>query len=355
MLQLSRAERAGVERAASILQDARSLAEFEFAAIREVAGLVGADRIAYQESDLAEGRVRYHTVDPATQSAWPRLEPAFERHIGQHPVARHYTAQGVDCPRKISDFLEPAEWHRHPLYRSFYQELGVECQILVPSLPAGPRAKGDPLPAVSLDRTHRDFSERERSVLGRLMPHLAQARSRAAEFDSLRRRLRIDALVLDRLGKGIVELDSSSRPTRVDPVAAEAMARAFGASPGSLPRDVACWLRSGSAQKKLVRECSEERVALHDLGTMADSRVVLVEVSRKDEQPERLRCLGLTLREAQGLYWVSQGKSNAEVAIILGIRERTVAKHLEGVYAKLEVDSRTAATLRALEVLDGPS
>lgn len=355
MLHLSRTERAGVDRAADAVRDARGLAEFEFAAVHGVAGVVAADRVAYQESGLADGRVRYHTADAATRSAWLRLEPAFERHVAQHPVAQHYADFGIDYPRKISDFLDPAAWHRHPLYQSFYRELGVECQILVPNLPPGRRQKGEPLPAVSLDRARRDFSERERAVLAQLMPHLVQARARAAELDSLRRRLRIDALVLARLGKGIVELDACGLPTRVDSVAAEAITRAFGASPGTLPRDVTSWLRSGAPRTQLVRECSRERIALHDLGTMAGRRVVLVEISCKDEQPGRLRCLGLTEREAQVLYWVSQGKSNGDVGTILGIRERTVAKHLEGVYQKLEVDSRTAATLRALEILEAPS
>jgi DNA-binding CsgD family transcriptional regulator len=64
-----------------------------------------------------------------------------------------------------------------------------------------------------------------------------------------------------------------------------------------------------------------------------------------------LQKLGLTNREAEVLLWVSQGKSNAEIAIILASKVRTVAKHLERVFAKLMVENRTAAAHAALAVL----
>ncbi|MBW2241948.1 MAG: helix-turn-helix domain-containing protein [Deltaproteobacteria bacterium] len=108
---------------------------------------------------------------------------------------------------------------------------------------------------------------------------------------------------------------------------------------------------SDSEGQPLVREHQFERIVIRDLGTVNGSRVLLVEATHQKGDPERLRCLGLTRREAETLYWIAQGKSNAEVAIILDIRDRTVAKHLEAVYAKLDVDSRTAATLRAIETL----
>jgi len=63
------------------------------------------------------------------------------------------------------------------------------------------------------------------------------------------------------------------------------------------------------------------------------------------------RGLGLTAREAEVLLWVAQGKSNGDVASILGMSEKTVKQHLGSVFQKLGVESRNAATLRALEIL----
>jgi DNA-binding NarL/FixJ family response regulator len=66
------------------------------------------------------------------------------------------------------------------------------------------------------------------------------------------------------------------------------------------------------------------------------------------------RAFGLTPRVAEALLWVTQGKTNSEVAIILGTSESTVKKHVLDIFEKLGVETRTAASLRALEVLSSP-
>ena len=53
--------------------------------------------------------------------------------------------------------------------------------------------------------------------------------------------------------------------------------------------------------------------------------------------------LGLTPREAEVLYWVTEGKTNEDVAAILGTGLPAVKKHLGKVYDKLGVENRTAA------------
>jgi DNA-binding CsgD family transcriptional regulator len=52
---------------------------------------------------------------------------------------------------------------------------------------------------------------------------------------------------------------------------------------------------------------------------------------------------------------VAQGKTNSDIAMILGISESTVKKHLLDVFQALGVETRSAATLRALEVLSSPA
>lgn len=89
-------------------------------------------------------------------------------------------------------------------------------------------------------------------------------------------------------------------------------------------------------------------------------------LSRREEQIQRefkpnfdssepLLALGLAPREAEVLLWVTQGKSNGDIASILGISEWTVKKHLLHIFEKLGVESRNAATLRALEILSSSS
>lgn len=61
--------------------------------------------------------------------------------------------------------------------------------------------------------------------------------------------------------------------------------------------------------------------------------------------------LGLTPREAEVLLWLAQGKSNPEIASIVGSAENTVRVHLSHIFEKLGADNRHAAMLTALEVL----
>ena len=65
--------------------------------------------------------------------------------------------------------------------------------------------------------------------------------------------------------------------------------------------------------------------------------------------------LGLTEREAETLLWVAQGKSNGDIAAILGNSEKTVKKTMGHIFEKLGLESRTAAALRAVEILSSPA
>jgi len=62
--------------------------------------------------------------------------------------------------------------------------------------------------------------------------------------------------------------------------------------------------------------------------------------------------VGLTPRAAEALLWLAQGKTNSDIATILGITESTVKKHVQEIFEKFGVETRGAATLRALEVLN---
>jgi DNA-binding CsgD family transcriptional regulator len=59
-----------------------------------------------------------------------------------------------------------------------------------------------------------------------------------------------------------------------------------------------------------------------------------------------LAALSLTRREREVLDWLAAGKTNRAIAAILGAKPRTVEKHLERIYEKLGVETRTAAVLR---------
>ena len=57
----------------------------------------------------------------------------------------------------------------------------------------------------------------------------------------------------------------------------------------------------------------------------------------------------LTPREAEVLFWISQGKSNHAIGIILGAKTGTICKHVEHIFSKLNVENRTSAAVVALD------
>lgn len=65
--------------------------------------------------------------------------------------------------------------------------------------------------------------------------------------------------------------------------------------------------------------------------------------------------LGLTPRATETLRWLAQGKTNGDIATILGITESTVKKYVQEIFEKPGVETRGAATVRALEVLRSPA
>lgn len=76
--------------------------------------------------------------------------------------------------------------------------------------------------------------------------------------------------------------------------------------------------------------------------TEAHCLVSLTEAQQTSVAPARL-----TARESEVLLWVARGKTNRDIAEILGMSPRTVNKHLEHVFEKLGVETRTAAAAAA--------
>jgi len=57
----------------------------------------------------------------------------------------------------------------------------------------------------------------------------------------------------------------------------------------------------------------------------------------------------LTPRETEVLFWISQGKSNHDIGVILGAKTGTICKHVGHILSKLGVENRTSAAVVALE------
>ena len=155
------------------------------------------------------------------------------------------------------------------------------------------------------------------------------------------------------------------------PLAQELLWRYFGTRPPMVPEPVLRWmkksLQGGAAPACQLSELPRLHVdrgdcrlslrlhgGLHEEGERPETErregwlVVMAEQSIAVTQQSLGKCFGLTAREAEVLYWVTQGKTNRDIGAILGSSPATVKKHTERLYAKLGVETRTAAAAMAL-------
>jgi DNA-binding NarL/FixJ family response regulator len=96
------------------------------------------------------------------------------------------------------------------------------------------------------------------------------------------------------------------------------------------------------------------RVRILYLGLVSRDEILfcLTEADESGTEVALSRALAVTPRESEVLLWLSRGKSNADIAAILGMSPRTVDKHLEQIYKKMGVESRTAAVRLAMQVIE---
>jgi len=101
---------------------------------------------------------------------------------------------------------------------------------------------------------------------------------------------------------------------------------------------------------------ADARLNIHYAGEIpGGDRLLLLDEQRADTSTRRLaQTCQLTGREAEVLNWLAGGKSNRDIAEILGMSPRTVNKHLERVYVKLGVENRAAAVAIAMQTLASP-
>ena len=125
------------------------------------------------------------------------------------------------------------------------------------------------------------------------------------------------------------------------------------------------------AESLLHRHCEDYKIAgqlpasLRDAGVglsirrfdepgRDDLHFLVLEETAPSPNPSALIPLGLTPREAEVLFWIAQGKSNPDIATIIGAAVRTVHKHVENVFRKLGCETRAAAAVSAQSVLQRP-
>lgn len=283
----------------------------------------------------------------------PALTEAFLAHKDEHPLVFQARFGYPDGPLLLSDFTSQREWRETAIYREAYGALDVERQL------ADLVAIGEIQIAYSMCRDGADYTEADRALVDMIDPHFRHARRNAQLLSRVQEmEARLEA---ESSGTAVIQFDHSGRIHWASRAGEQLLKRHFpDGSPGRLPEPLRDWVRVESkkfgranglppAPFRLESAVGSLCARLRPCPTPGASEILLEEQVLSG--PGALAVFGLTARESEILFWISQGKRNAEIGIILGISPKTVSKHAERVFAKLGVETRSAATAMALERL----
>lgn len=298
----------------------------------------------------------------------PELEMVMHKYFGEHPIAYKMplTLTGV---HQTSDFISQEELHRiEGLYQQFLRPLNTEDQMIFflkgDNLGGGqkPRQTDRILSGFSIMRTWGKFTERDRSILNLLSPHISQAYINARKYQQLQRDLTQAQQCLDHLG--MIILDAQGRVQSVAPQAIIWLETYFPQSTYAqqIPEHLWAWVKHQIAYLKTKSElphvCAPLRI--QSAGRELTIRLVVEPLRGRyllllEEQTlsslNSLAILGLSQRETEILGLVMQGKDNKTIAAKMNISINTVRKHLEHIYRKFGANSRIEAIAKALEKL----
>lgn len=332
------------------------LGAFPMRALAGLEKLIPCDILSYNELELRQKRVLAISRPDGVFSA--DNFATFERLAPQNPLISHYARTSDGRPLKISDFISQRQFHRLELFQEFYRQVGTEYQLAV-TIPSPPSS----VIGIAFNRQRRDFTERERDLLAVVRPHLAYA------YKTIAARTRIRAVrsglerALEANDRAMVLIGPDRRVSFATYRASEWLGFYLGCPlrEGSrLPDVLHGWVRYQSVclndkpptrphDDRLVFQREGRRLLVRFVphGETGTEDALLLE-ERRSSPPATAPVARLTRREGAVLALVAQGKTNRQIAATLVVSDRTVQKHLEHIYDKLGVRTRTAAALTLL-------
>jgi DNA-binding CsgD family transcriptional regulator len=253
---------------------------------------------------------------------WPELGPARSRFAEAHEDDIFTWSQYVRAASRRR--YEPVSW-------AWFFEVVDGLHVRV-------RLDSDAVTGLLLHRQERDFTLRDRLLASSLRPHAIALARRARERRSLAAlRAAVDSSA-ESDSRGVVLMGSGDAIEYASPAARRLLAEWFGEAGSRLPAALSDSVATPPREARFHLAGAGKRLVAH--APTRDALVLEEESTLRDS---------LTVRELEVVRCVAAGKSTAEIARELWISPTTVSKHLEHIYRKLGVTSRTAA-LAALGV-----
>jgi DNA-binding CsgD family transcriptional regulator len=274
----------------------------------------------------------------------PEMEQVVSSHWKEHPIVQNMplTLTGA---YKISDFMTPRQLHvLEGLYQQYLRRVDCEDQMVM-----------------FLPMVDAQIWKRDRLLLNLLRPHLFQAYCNAQRYQQVEQHLAQLQQSLTHIG--LVILDASGQIELITPQASQYLQDYFSKTLelSHLPASLWAWIRyQVTSTQTLDHPISCLPLRIEQNGSQLVIRLVIESLQGRyllllEEHTlsilPSLELLGLSARETEVLFWVIRGEANQAIAKHLGVHLGTVRKHLESIYHKLGVQSRTEAIAQVLDKL----
>ena len=283
----------------------------------------------------------------------PENMAVFAEYVHQHKMIPIALEKKDGRAMKMTDVIRQQDFERTELFNEFYRKHQFNRQMGL-ALPVA----SDLTVSCAVTSGGRDFTERDRLMLTLAAPHMLNAIRNAIAYE------RIDT-TLKNTGSGILSLDPDGKVIFMTDSATELFEAYFagdGLAANGVPTGVLDWAtRNASTAQNVETDAPPPPLTVvNSRGTLTvrlmlnhstRERTLLFGEERATRPDIAINVHNLTTRETEILFWIKNGKSNSVIAEILGISMRTVHKHVEHIYQKLGVETRTAAILIGLEIL----
>jgi len=194
-------------------------------------------------------------------------------------------------------------------------------------------------------------------VLARVRVHLELRRLRAELQAEVRKREEAERSLRHSLDRAVLVATLDGQILFSTVRASQLLATHFGPQPAdALPAPLLACIRATPADDPQEIATTVARLRVRRFAEVGDAEcatLLLEEIF--DPGGVLQRHFRLTPREAEVLYWIAQGKSNPEIALILANTTGTVKKQMQSILEKVGVETRLAAALKAMEVLGLPT
>ncbi len=382
------------------LYSLRTLAEFP-----EIVMLLLENLIASEESYCCSFTTQVNMMAGTMVASWG--DAVTPEYLRDNPALQDYLTTGNFGPNKISDFISDREFlNREGLYESLFSYYGMRDQfgfmigdshreaglissfeeilsdrfksLADGSLSGAERSSFsaivvDPTTfyqnetlghlSIGFHRSTRSFTERDRSILTLLMPHLQVAYRNSQQYTKFQRQLKSQSQVFDKLNA--IVLDISGEVLLISTSAGKLLDRYFDGewiNSNCLPDTLSSWVKQQLrlpqaeivvASRPWQREKNSRKLRIELMYDFAAERHVLIctETASDFSPVQHFQSIGLSKREAEVLALVAAGKTNLQISQQLVISVKTVKKHLEHIFGKLNANSRIDAVNKAMQQL----